>query len=37
LGGLFYRREQMASYLLWGGAIIVQLLLWIGAVNLLKI
>ena len=37
LGGLFYRREQMASYLLWGGAIIVQLLLWIGMVNLLKI
>jgi len=37
LGGLFYRREQMASYLLWGGAIIVQLLLWIGTVNLLKI
>ena len=25
LGGLFYRREQMASYLLWGGTIIVQL------------
>ena len=37
LGGLFYRREQMASYLLWGGAIIVQLLLWIGTINLLKI
>ena len=37
LGGLFYRREQMASYLLWGGAIIVQLLLWIGTVNLLRI
>jgi hypothetical protein len=37
LGGLFYRREQMASYLLWGGAIMVQLLLWIGTINLLKI
>jgi hypothetical protein len=37
LGGIFYRREQMAAYLLWGGAIIVQLLLWIGTINLLKI
>ena len=37
LGGLFYRREPTASYLLWGGTIAVQLLLWIGAVNLLKI
>ena len=36
LGGVFYRREQMASYVLWGGAILVQVLLWIGAVNLLK-
>lgn len=37
LGGLFYRREPTASYLLWGGTIAVQLLLWIGAVNLLKV
>ncbi len=37
LGGLFYRREQMASYLLWGGAALVEVLLWIGAMSLLKI
>ncbi len=37
LGGLFYRREQMASYLLWGGAALVEVLLWIGAMNLLRI
>jgi hypothetical protein len=37
LGGLFYRREQVASYLLWGGTIVVQVLLWIGTVNLLRI
>ena len=36
LGGLFYRREQMAAYVLWGGMILVQILLWIGAVNLLR-
>ncbi len=36
LGGAFYRREQMASYVLWGGTVLVQVLLWIGAVNLLK-
>jgi Bacterial PH domain/Domain of unknown function (DUF1648) len=37
LGGLFYRREQMASYLLWGGIIVVQVLLWIATVNLLRV
>ncbi len=37
LGGLFYRREQVASYLLWGGTIVVQVLLWIGTVNLLHV
>ncbi len=37
LGGVFYRREQMASYLLWGGAALVEVLLWIGALNLLRI
>jgi hypothetical protein len=36
LGGLFYRREQVAAYLLWGGTIVVQVLLWIGTVNLLR-
>ncbi len=37
LGGLFYRREQVAAYLLWGGTIVVQVLLWIGTVNLLRV
>ena len=37
LGGVFYRREQVASYLLWGGTIVVQVLLWIGTVNLLRV
>ncbi len=36
LGGLFYRREQVASYLLWGGTLVVQVLLWIGTTNLLR-
>ncbi len=31
-----YSRERMTSYLLWGGTILVQVLLWIGAVGLLK-
>jgi hypothetical protein len=37
LGGALYRREHMASYLLWGGTIVVQVLLWIGTVNLLRV
>ena len=37
LGGLFYRRERVAAYLLWGGTIVVQVLLWIGTVNLLRV
>ena len=37
LGGWAYRREQMAAYLLWGGAAIVQLLLWVSAINILKL
>jgi uncharacterized membrane protein len=37
LGGLFYRREKVAAYLLWGGTIVVQVLLWIGTVNLLRV
>jgi hypothetical protein len=37
LGGLIYRRERMASYVLWGGTIFVQLLLWVGTINLLRI
>jgi hypothetical protein len=37
LGSVLYRREQVASYLLWGGTIVVQVLLWIGTVNLLRV
>jgi hypothetical protein len=35
LGGLAYRRERMWSYLLWGGAVLVQLLVWIATLGLL--
>jgi hypothetical protein len=35
LGGLTYRRERMASYVLWGGAILVQVLVWTAAVGIL--
>lgn len=37
LGGLLYRREAMAAYLVWGGTVVVQVLLWIGTMNLLRI
>jgi hypothetical protein len=35
LGGLLYQRDRVASYLLWGGSILVQLLVWTAAVGLL--
>jgi hypothetical protein len=35
LGGLAYRRERMASHLLWGGAVLIQVLVWIAAVGVL--
>jgi hypothetical protein len=35
LGGLTYRRERVASYLLWGGAILVQVLVWAAAIGIL--
>jgi hypothetical protein len=35
LGGLAYGRERMISYLLWGGAVLVQVLVWTAAVGLL--
>lgn len=34
LGSLLYRRERVASYLLWGGSILVQLLVWTAALGL---
>ncbi len=36
LGLLTYHRERMASYLLWGGAVLVQTLVWVAAVGLLE-
>jgi hypothetical protein len=35
LGGLMYRRERMASYLLWGGAVLIQILAWMAAIGIL--
>jgi hypothetical protein len=35
LGGLTYRHERVASYLLWGGAVLIQVLVWTAAVGIL--
>lgn len=35
-GAVAYSRERMASYVVWGGTLLVQLLLWVSAVNLLR-
>ncbi|MCX7683249.1 MAG: PH domain-containing protein [Anaerolineae bacterium] len=35
LGALAYRRERMVSYLLWGGALLVQLLTWRAALGII--
>ena len=35
LGGLAYRHERMASYLLWSGAVLIQVLVWTAAVGIL--
>jgi hypothetical protein len=35
LGGLLYRHERVASYLLWGGAILIQVLVWTAAIGIL--
>jgi hypothetical protein len=35
LGGLLYRRDRVASYLLWGGTILVQLLVWTAAIGIM--
>jgi hypothetical protein len=36
LGGLAYRYERMMSYLLWGGAVLVQILVWVATFGLLR-
>ena len=35
LGWLVYRRERVAAYLLWGGAVLVQVLVWTAAIGIL--
>ncbi|MGD2177194.1 MAG: PH domain-containing protein [Anaerolineae bacterium] len=35
LGGVLYRRDRVASYLLWGGSILVQLLAWAATLGVL--
>jgi hypothetical protein len=35
LGSLTYRRERVASYLLWGGALLVQVLVWTATLGIL--
>jgi len=34
LGGLAYRRERMVSHMLWGGVILVQVLMWVAAMGI---
>lgn len=36
-GAVAYPRERMASYVVWGGTLLVQLLLWVSAINLLRV
>ncbi len=36
-GAVAYTRERMASYVVWGGTLLVQLLLWVGAINVLRV
>jgi len=36
LGGLVYRHERVASYLLWGGTVLIQVLVWIATVGVLE-
>jgi hypothetical protein len=35
LGGFLYRHDRVASYLLWGGSILVQLLVWTATLGVL--
>ncbi len=35
LGGLLYRYERLAAYLLWGGALAVQILFWMAVLGIL--
>ena len=35
LGGLAYQRERVASYLLWGGSVLIHVLVWTAAIGVL--
>jgi len=35
LGGLLYRRERLLAYLLWSGAAVIQILLWVAVMGIL--
>ena len=35
LGGLAYRHERVASYLLWGGAVLIHVLVWTATIGIL--
>jgi uncharacterized membrane protein len=37
LGALMYRREPLAAYLLAGTAVLIQLLLWLAAIQIVRI
>ena len=37
LGALVYRYEKIVSYLLWGGTLLIQILVWIAALNALQV
>ena len=36
LGWLAHKRERVASYLLWGGTVLVQVLIWMAGVGILR-
>jgi hypothetical protein len=36
LGALAYRYERLASYLLWGGGVLVQFLTWVAVIGILR-
>jgi hypothetical protein len=36
LGGIFYRRNRVASYMLWGGSVLVQILVWAATLGILS-
>ncbi|MCS7178117.1 MAG: PH domain-containing protein [Anaerolineae bacterium] len=37
LGGLLYQKERLAAYLLWGSALMIQILFWIAVLGILAV